>query len=52
MCIVGKRRTSCAWNMYVGTCVVCIYALSQEWGVAAYQLGNTSSRMITEVKQR
>ena len=28
------------------------YSTMYDWGAAAYQLGNTSSRTITEVKQR
>ena len=44
------RARSQIREVQLGRCVC--YSITTKIGAGAYQLGNTSSRMITEVKQR
>ena len=44
----GEKKWGKCWEKLVKNCI----KVHELWGAAAYQLGNTSSRTITEVKQR
>ena len=48
----ARRETTLKYNYVKTSSRPWPYKSTDDWGTAAYQLRNTSSRIITEVKQR